>query len=64
MACRLPLYDPISLSLAILSRTFRRKSVSMVIDESFAVMAVIVLLGNEPTLARGKMENFARSRDE
>lgn len=36
----------------------------MVMDESSAVKAVTVLLDKEPTLAKGKMENLARIRDE
>lgn len=46
----------------MLSRNCLLKSFSMVMFESSAVRAVIVLVGNAPTFARGCMENFARSR--
>jgi hypothetical protein len=48
----------------MLSCTFRRSSFSMVMLDSSAVIAVMVLLGMVPIFALGKMENLARMRDE
>jgi hypothetical protein len=46
------------------SRSFLLKSVSIVMPESSAVMAVMVFVGIAPSLAVGMMEYFARMREE
>lgn len=64
IACLLPLYVPISLNLLMLSCTIFLASFSIVIVDSSAVNAVIVLCGKEPIFIRGWMQYLARIRVE
>lgn len=59
IACRLPLYVPISFSLLMLSCIILRASFSMVMVDSSAVNDVIVFGGRDPTLASGWIEYLA-----
>lgn len=64
MACRLPLYDPISFSLLMFSCTCLLASVSIVICDNSAVSEVTVLGVSEPILARLWIEYLAMMRVE
>ena len=59
MACRLPLYVPISFNRLILSCTSRRASFSIFIVDNSAVRSMTVAFFNAPTLAQGWMWNLA-----
>lgn len=64
MACRRPLYEPMSFNLLILSCNVFLASLSMGIWPSSAVSEVMVLGANEPMVARLCIEYLAMMRSE